>query len=73
MYSVKEQSHNDFEQTVEYGDSTDLLSNTIASISKEKWWDLKPISHGNMNIWLYFNFSFLNMYMKTLINYSCVF
>ena len=36
MYSVKEQSHNDFEQTVEYGDSTDLLSNTIASISKEK-------------------------------------
>ena len=36
MYSVKEQSHNDFEQTVEYGDSTDLLSNTIASVAKEK-------------------------------------
>ena len=65
MYSVKEQSHNDFEQTVEYGDSTDLLSNTIVSISKEKQWDLKPMfGKTYMVIWIYgyiFNLSFFSI------------
>ena len=50
MYSAEIQSDNDHVQILECGECTDLSSNAIVSVLKEKPHALKQMSQGNVNV-----------------------